>query len=61
MLDLVFLRLEVLNARGNLKAAASEDGGSKGDFDFLGAYAISVGALLPGEPCSVVGRKGGPS
>ncbi|ORY39486.1 PLC-like phosphodiesterase [Leucosporidium creatinivorum] len=46
MLDLVFLRLEVLNARGNIKSAQSEEG--KGDFDFLGAYAISVGALLPG-------------
>lgn len=47
MLDLVFLRLEVLNARGNIKSAQSEEG--KGDFDFLGAYAISMGALLPGE------------
>ena len=44
MLDLVFLRLEVLNARGKLKEATEEGKG-----DFLGAYAMSVGALLPGE------------
>lgn len=44
MLDLVFLRLEVLNARGRMKEAAEEGKG-----DFLGAYTISVGALLSGE------------
>ncbi|KAK4046766.1 hypothetical protein OIV83_005871 [Microbotryomycetes sp. JL201] len=43
MLDLVFVRLEVLNAKGNFKAAKEEGKG-----DFLGAYAIPVGALLPG-------------
>ncbi|KAK4046979.1 hypothetical protein OIO90_006371 [Microbotryomycetes sp. JL221] len=43
MLDLVFLRLEVLNAKGNIKAAKEEGKG-----DFLGAYTVSVGALLPG-------------
>lgn len=44
MLDLVFLRLEVLNARGKLKEAVEEGKG-----EFLGAFAMSVGALLPGE------------
>ncbi|SCV73483.1 BQ2448_7409 [Microbotryum intermedium] len=44
MLDLVFLRFEVLNARGNVKAAIEEGKG-----DPLGAFAISMGALLPGK------------
>jgi phosphatidylinositol phospholipase C delta len=43
MLDLVFVRFEVLNAKGNLKAAAEEGKGES-----VGAYAISVGALMPG-------------
>ncbi|KDE02325.1 hypothetical protein MVLG_07108 [Microbotryum lychnidis-dioicae p1A1 Lamole] len=43
MLDLVFLRVEVLNARGNIKAAFEEGKG-----DPVGAFAISLGALLPG-------------
>ncbi|SCZ95335.1 BZ3500_MvSof-1268-A1-R1_Chr11-2g03440 [Microbotryum saponariae] len=44
MLDLVFLRVEVLNARGNIKAAFEEGKG-----DPVGAFAISLGALLPGK------------
>ena len=44
MQDLIFLRLEVLNARGNLRAAQEEGKG-----DFIGGYAISLGALQPGE------------
>ncbi|GAA6010969.1 hypothetical protein JCM11491_005887 [Sporobolomyces phaffii] len=40
---LVFLRLEVLNARGNVKAAMEEGRGES-----LGAYTISVGALRSG-------------
>lgn len=43
MLDLVFLRLEVLNARGNLKSAAEEGRG-----DFVGAYTTGIGGLLSG-------------
>ncbi|GAA5853659.1 hypothetical protein JCM8547_007400 [Rhodosporidiobolus lusitaniae] len=43
MLDLVFLRFEVLNAKGNVKAAMEEGKG-----EFVGAYCISVGALMPG-------------
>ncbi|GAA5952304.1 hypothetical protein JCM21900_000480 [Sporobolomyces salmonicolor] len=43
MLDLVFLRFEVLNAKGNIKSAVEEGKG-----DSLGAYTISVGALMPG-------------
>ncbi|GAA5972511.1 hypothetical protein JCM11641_001877 [Rhodosporidiobolus odoratus] len=43
MLDLVFLRFEVLNARGNVKAAMEEGKGES-----VGAYCISVGALMPG-------------
>ncbi|GAA6033235.1 hypothetical protein JCM8097_003009 [Rhodosporidiobolus ruineniae] len=43
MLDLVFLRFEVLNAKGNVKAALEEGKG-----DSVGAYCISVGALMPG-------------
>lgn len=43
MLDLVFLRFEVLNARGNVKAAMEEGKG-----EHVGAYTIAVGALLPG-------------
>ncbi|GAA5902903.1 hypothetical protein JCM5296_006327 [Sporobolomyces johnsonii] len=43
MLDLVFLRFEVLNAKGNIKSAMEEGKG-----DSLGAYTISVGALMPG-------------
>ncbi|GAA5947791.1 hypothetical protein JCM10213_002114 [Rhodosporidiobolus nylandii] len=43
MLDLVFLRFEVLNARGNVKAAIEEGKG-----DSVGAYCISLGALMPG-------------
>ena len=41
---LVFLRFEVLNAKGNIKAAMEEGKGES-----LGAYTISVGALRPGE------------
>lgn len=44
MLDLVFLRFEVLNAKGNLKAAAEEGKG-----DSVGAYTIALGALMPGQ------------
>lgn len=43
MLDLVFLRLEVLNARGNLKSAAEEGKG-----EFVGAYTTGIGGLLSG-------------
>ncbi|KAK4702929.1 hypothetical protein P7C70_g3286, partial [Phenoliferia sp. Uapishka_3] len=43
MLDLVFLRLEVLDAKGNLKAAADEGKGES-----VGSYSTSVGGLLPG-------------
>ncbi|GAA6016812.1 hypothetical protein JCM10207_003260 [Rhodosporidiobolus poonsookiae] len=43
MLDLVFLRFEVLNAKGNVKAALEEGKG-----DHVGAYCISLGALRPG-------------
>ncbi|KAL8291858.1 hypothetical protein RQP46_002116 [Phenoliferia psychrophenolica] len=43
MLDLVFLRLEVLDAKGNLKAAADEGKG-----DSVASYAMSLGGLLPG-------------
>ncbi|GAA5900925.1 hypothetical protein JCM6882_005980 [Rhodosporidiobolus microsporus] len=43
MLDLVFLRFEVLNAKGNVKAAMEEGKG-----DSVGAYCISLGALMPG-------------
>lgn len=43
MLDLVFVRFEVLNAKGNAKAATEEGKG-----DAVGAYTISVGALMPG-------------
>lgn len=41
---LVFLRFEVFNAKGNIKAAMEEGKGES-----LGAYTISVGALRPGE------------
>lgn len=44
MLDLIFLRLEVLNAKGNLKSAAEEGKG-----EFVGAYCLAVGGLNPGE------------
>ncbi|GAA5842020.1 hypothetical protein JCM5353_001096 [Sporobolomyces roseus] len=40
---LVFLRFEVLNAKGNVKVAMEEGKGES-----LGAYTISVGALRPG-------------
>ncbi|POY76340.1 hypothetical protein BMF94_0536 [Rhodotorula taiwanensis] len=43
MLDLIFLRFEVLNAKGNLKAAAEEGKG-----DSVGAYTIALGALKSG-------------
>lgn len=43
MLDLVFVRFEVLNAKGNPKAAMEEGKG-----DAVGAYTIGVGALMPG-------------
>ncbi|BGP72999.1 hypothetical protein NBRC10513v2_006403 [Rhodotorula toruloides] len=43
MLDLVFVRFEVLNAKGNPKAAMEEGKG-----DPVGAYTIGVGALMPG-------------
>ncbi|GAA5938629.1 phosphatidylinositol phospholipase C [Sporobolomyces koalae] len=41
--SLVFLRFEVLNAKGNIKAAMEEGKGES-----LGAYTISVGALRAG-------------
>lgn len=44
MLDLIFLRFEVLNAKGNLKAAAEEGKG-----DSVGAYTIALGALKSGS------------
>lgn len=44
MLDLVFLRLEVLDAKGNVKAANEEGKG-----DSVGSYSTSVGGLLPGS------------
>jgi len=43
MLDLAFVRFEVLNAKGNVKAALEEGKG-----DSVGAYTIGVGALMPG-------------
>ncbi|BGP42650.1 hypothetical protein JCM10449v2_006662 [Rhodotorula kratochvilovae] len=43
MLDLVFVRFEVLNAKGNVKAALEEGKGES-----VGAYTIGVGALMPG-------------
>ena len=43
MLDLVFLRFEVLNARGNVKSAVEEGKGES-----VGAYTIALGALMPG-------------
>lgn len=43
MLDLVFVRFEVLNAKGNPKVAMEEGKG-----DSVGAYTIGVGALMPG-------------
>lgn len=43
MLDLVFLRFEVLNAKGNIKAANDEGKG-----DFVGAYTTSLGCLPEG-------------
>ncbi|GAA5862371.1 hypothetical protein JCM3774_002495 [Rhodotorula dairenensis] len=43
MLDLVFVRFEVLNAKGNIKAAVEEGKG-----DSVGAYTIALGALMPG-------------
>lgn len=43
MLDLVFVRFEVLNAKGNVKAAIEEGKG-----DSVGAYTIALGALMPG-------------
>ncbi|BGP57478.1 hypothetical protein JCM8202v2_005122 [Rhodotorula sphaerocarpa] len=44
MLDLVFLRFEVLNAKGNTKAAVEEGKGES-----VGAYTIALGALMPGS------------
>ncbi|GAA5905003.1 hypothetical protein JCM8208_007657 [Rhodotorula glutinis] len=43
MLDLAFVRFEVVNAKGNVKAALDEGKG-----DSVGAYTIGVGALMPG-------------
>lgn len=57
MIDLIFLRLEVLNAKGNLRSTSSyttngeeailASGGGKGEF--VGAYTIGLGVLLPGQ------------
>lgn len=44
MLHLVFLRFEVLNARGNVKAANEEGKG-----EFVGAYCIGIGGLKSGK------------
>lgn len=44
MLDLIFLRLEVLNAKGNIKSATEEGKG-----EFVGAYCCAVGGLKPGS------------
>jgi phosphatidylinositol phospholipase C delta len=43
MLALAFLRFEVLNARGNIKAANEEGKG-----EFVGAYCIGIGSLKSG-------------
>jgi phosphatidylinositol phospholipase C delta len=53
MLALAFLRFEVLNARGNIKAATEEGKG-----EFVGAYCIGIGSLksgmfLPSTVCSI--------
>lgn len=49
---LAFLRFEVLNAKGNVKAAMEEGKGES-----LGAYTISVGALRSGK-FTVLSRRG---
>lgn len=44
MLDLVFLHFEVLNAKGNVKAAMEEGKG-----EFVGAFCTALGGLQPGS------------
>lgn len=43
MSDLVFLRFEILNAKGSLKAATEEGKG-----EFVGTFCTGLGTLQPG-------------